>query len=116
MTRPKKLVVVGGRRVFVDHDSRKEESRDYNKTRWKYDKEVTRFYNSKVWRQLSKDVLLEHDYVCCDCDGEAVLSDHIIPIRIDWEKRLDRENLQPMCKQCHNRKTLQENYYFNQTK
>ena len=35
--------------------------------------------------------------------GDVV--DHIIPIRMDWSKRLEPTNLQTLCHACHNKKT-----------
>lgn len=82
--KPQKLTVVGGKRKQVDFDSRSEEYKNYNKTRWNYDKKLTRFYNSSAWRSTSKLVLLRDDYVCQMCGGEATMVDHIIPIKKDW--------------------------------
>ncbi|MFW8666002.1 HNH endonuclease [Enterococcus entomosocium] len=67
-----------------------------------------RFYNSKPWRTLSKQVLNENYYVCCVCGGDAALADHIVPIRVDWERRLDKNNIQPLCDSCHTIKTKKE--------
>lgn len=107
------MTFVGGRRVLVDYDSRSEEYSDYNKMRWKHDRQFVSFYNSKQWRNTSKRILLQYDYVCAECGGEAVLVDHIIPIRIDWNKRFDEDNCQPLCKECHNKKTILENKVYN---
>jgi 5-methylcytosine-specific restriction endonuclease McrA len=96
--RPKKLSIVNGRRVQIDYDSRKEEYNSYNKTRWQYDKKVKRFYNSPIWVETSKQVLLQNDYICAMCGGEATMTDHIISVKKDWSKRLDWDNLQPSCK------------------
>lgn len=106
--RPKKLAIVNGKRTWIEHDSRTEEYREYNKQRWKYDKTIQQFYNSKLWRDTSKMVLLEEDYVCRMCGGEATITDHIIPVRSDWNKRLDRSNLQASCKACNDAKALRE--------
>lgn len=107
--RPRKLAIVGGRRVQVEYDSRSEEYQDYNKNRWKYDKEVMRFYNSAIWRKTSKQVLLQADYVCAMCGGEATMTDHIIPVKKDWNRRLDFTNLQASCKACNDAKARREN-------
>lgn len=108
MAKPKKLALIGGKRVMVNHGSRQAEYQDYNKMRWKYDKEVISFYNSKLWRTTSKQVLLQHNYICSICGGEATETDHIIPVRQDWNKRLEWENLQPICGSCHKKKTVKE--------
>lgn len=108
MSKPKKLSFVNGKRVLIDHDSRREEFRSYNKDRWKYQNDLMRFYNSKPWRTLSKRVLNENYYVCRACGGDATLADHIVPIRVDWERRLDKNNIQPLCDSCHTIKTKNE--------
>lgn len=108
MGKPKKLSIVGGRRVQIEYDSRKEEYQDYNKVRWKYDKETKRFYNSAIWRKTSKQVLLQNDYVCAMCGGEATMVDHIVPVKKDWSKRLGWNNLQPSCKACNDAKAIRE--------
>lgn len=36
------------------------------------------------------------------------ICDHIIPIKTDWSKRLDYNNLQSLCQYCHNAKTENE--------
>lgn len=113
MGRPKRLVVVNGKRQLVDFDSRKEEYQDYNKTRWKHQNDLMRFYNSKAWRQLSKLVLNERYYVCAMCGGDAALADHIIPVRVDWSLRLDKDNIQPLCESCHAVKTREEKKKYN---
>lgn len=108
--KPQKITVVGGKRKQVDFDSRSEEYKNYNKTRWNYDKKTTRFYNDPVWRSTSKLVLLRDDGVCQMCGGEATMVDHIIPIKKDWNRRLDLTNLQASCKACNDAKANRENY------
>lgn len=108
--KPQKLTIIGGKRKQVDFDSRSEEYKNYNKIRWNYDKKLTRFYNSSVWRSTSKLVLLRDDYVCQMCGREATMVDHIIPIKKDWKRRLDLTNLQASCKACNDAKANHENY------
>ncbi|HEM5651211.1 TPA: HNH endonuclease [Streptococcus suis] len=102
--KPQKLIMSNGRRVIADYDSRKEEYQSYNKTRWRYNKEVMQFYNSAIWRKTSKQILLANDYICAVCGGEATMTDHIVSVKKDWSKRLDWDNLQPICKACNDAK------------
>ncbi|HGI4155330.1 TPA: HNH endonuclease [Streptococcus agalactiae] len=106
--RPQKLTIAGGRRTTVDYDDRSAEYRDYNRNRWKYDKQVKQFYNSKLWRETSKQVLLQNDYVCAMCGGEATMTDHIVSVKKDWNRRLDWNNLQASCKACNDSKAIRE--------
>lgn len=108
MSKPQKLTNIKGRPSLVDYDSRAEEYQDYNKQRWKYDKRTIQFYNSKLWRDTSKMVLLKANYVCVMCGKEATMTDHIVPVRIDWSKRLDLDNLQASCKACNDAKAIRE--------
>ena len=70
------------------------------------------FYNTTAWRKLSQQVL-KNNPVCVACLSNGIIRkadvvDHIIPIRVDWTKRLDADNLQPLCNSCHRRKTNKE--------
>lgn len=67
------------------------------------------------WRKASKKYLREHP-LCISCYKErkltkATVVDHIIPHRGDEELFWDRSNWQPLCKSCHDRKTITENRY-----
>nr|DAV41349.1 MAG TPA: HNH endonuclease [Caudoviricetes sp.] len=110
--KPKRLTILNGKRTAVDYDSRNEEYTNYNRTRWKYDKDVKRFYNSTVWKRTSQRVLLEANYVCAMCGEEAIMTDHIISVKQDWSKRLDRNNLQASCKKCNDKKAIKEKYSY----
>ena len=110
--KPKRLTILNGKRTAVDYDSRNEEYTNYNRTRWKYDKDLKRFYNSSVWKRTSQQVLLEADYVCAMCGDEATMTDHIISVKHDWSKRLDRSNLQASCKKCNDKKAIKEKYSY----
>lgn len=83
--------------------SKRASNRKYNKTR---DPKYTRFYNSKEWRTLSLACLQRDNYKCRKCGKFASESDHIIPIQTPdgWERRLDIDNTQSLCLDCHNKK------------
>lgn len=53
---------------------------------------------------------MENDYLCNHCGGIATMVDHIVPTKVNWDKRLEKENLQPLCWGCHNTKTAKENF------
>ncbi|MCU4949067.1 HNH endonuclease [Bacillus cereus] len=36
------------------------------------------------------------------------VADYIIPIRVDWSKRLKLTNLQTLCHACHNKNTKKD--------
>jgi len=67
------------------------------------------FYNSNAWTIMSKT--FKKNYPLCKmCEDRGITKigievDHIIPISIDYDLRLDVENLQTLCKSCHSHKT-----------
>ena len=72
---------------------------------------ATRGYNSK-WRRESKKFLELHP-LCVRCLEKGIATpatvvDHIIPHRGDQELFWDRSNWQPLCKKCHDHKTMTE--------
>lgn len=81
---------------------------NYNDLRRRNDPEYLRFYKSKTWQNMRRIVLLEHDFICVSCGNQATMVDHIVPTKIDWARRLDKSNLQPLCDACHNQKTKED--------
>lgn len=64
-----------------------------------------RGYDAK-WRRLREQVLYSQP-LCAMCGAIAVDVDHIIPIRQGGDV-LALDNLQPLCRKCHARKTQRE--------
>lgn len=100
-------------------DVHKEQEQEDKAIRDKYydmyarDKKSRKFYTSPEWkhvRQIAKSRvhnLCEHHLK----NKEIVFADvcdHIIPIKVDWSKRLDLDNLQMLCHACHNAKTADD--------
>lgn len=70
-------------------------------------KEYKAFYNSKTWRTLRYQTLLNAGFICILCKrNEATVGDHIVETRTDWSRRLDPDNIQALCFECHNKKTF----------
>lgn len=70
-----------------------------------------RGYTSK-WRKTSKGFLARHP-LCAQCESDgrieaAQVTDHIRPHRGDKDLFWDRSNWQPLCKKCHDVKTLRD--------
>lgn len=64
------------------------------------------FYKSLSWKKIRYEVLKESNGKCYLCgrsakDGVILHVDHIIPLSIDWGKRLDKNNLQVLCNDCN---------------
>ena len=64
----------------------------------------------RQWRKLRAH-LLRHPVKCSErrCFEQATELDHVVPIRIAPERRLDTSNLRPLCKSCHSKKTRADN-------
>lgn len=78
-------------------------NRRYNAKR---DPKYTKFYNSPEWRTLSRKRLIDDGYRCVKCGKIATEVDHIKAIQTEdgWQLRLDYNNLQSLCTECHNDK------------
>ena len=64
------------------------------------------FYESREWRSLRLDVLLEQGRKCCVCgrspkDGIVLHVDHIKPRSKYPELELIKDNLQVLCEDCN---------------
>lgn len=74
-------------------------------------------YHNTRWRRLRKSVL--HSQPLCvmclndDVITEAVMVDHIEPVRVNISKAYDIYNLQGLCQACHNKKTLEDKKKYN---
>jgi 5-methylcytosine-specific restriction enzyme A len=87
--------------------------RDKYYDRYKRNKKSKEFYNSTEWMKVRHAALVRDKYLCVHClksnrITKADVVDHIIPITVDWSKRLSLDNLQSLCHTCHNRKTAED--------
>ena len=87
-------------------------NKDYERFRTERDKTYIKFYQSREWKNTRKSVMIE-DGLCQEClrQGyykQADVVDHIIELKDDWDKRLDKSNLRPLCHEHHNIKTKEE--------
>ncbi|QEU48014.1 HNH endonuclease [Schleiferilactobacillus harbinensis] len=87
-----------------------------NAASYQHRKEISgklqKFYKSKAWEHLSYDYRLKYP-MCEWCQKKGLfvsadVVDHIIPIRVDWTKRLDESNLQSLCNSCHWQKSQED--------
>lgn len=96
-------------------DSCKPKQNERHKLYDKYrrDKEAAKFYSSKAWQVLREQALTRDLGLCQHCFNDkkitlAEMVDHILPIKFFWEYRLDINNLQSLCNQCHAVKTIED--------
>lgn len=102
MKRPDTICVICSKIKKEDCDRCKKE------TFQGFDRSNQSFYNSTKWRKYSKDIRRKEP-LCRMCVGEgktvlATMVDHIIPILAGGDKWV-RNNLQPLCKKCHAKKS-----------
>ena len=88
-------------------------NKDYERFRTERDKTYIKFYQSRQWKNTRKSVMIDNDWLCQEClrQGyykQADVVDHIIELKDDWDKRLDKDNLRPLCHEHHNIKTKEE--------
>lgn len=106
----KKLAIINGRRVLVDATTRirQDSDREYNQARNQKQSDYIKFYHSAEWLHTREQVLTRDNGMCQRCGLAATLVDHIIPSEDDWDNRLDQDNLQSLCRDCHYWKTRRE--------
>ena len=67
------------------------------------------FYNTKEWKHKREYIMKRYAGVCVNCLDEigepedALYVHHIEEIKDNWGKRLDNNNLIPVCASCHKR-------------
>lgn len=71
------------------------------------------WYNLPVWTDELRPTQLLREPWCRECAKRgirtrATVVDHVDPHQGDWTKFIDRDNLQSLCKHCHDRKTALE--------
>lgn len=87
-----------------------EKKASYNKRYdfYKRDDKATKFYKSKDWNMTRDTVMIKSTYLDLYeyfVMGNIVVADvvhHIIPIKEDWRRKLDRSNLIPLSNSTHN--------------
>lgn len=71
------------------------------------------WYSLPLWTDDLRPAQLLREPFCRECARRGVRTratvvDHVQPHRGDWNKFIDRGNLQSLCKNCHDRKTARE--------
>jgi 5-methylcytosine-specific restriction protein A len=72
------------------------------------DQTKQKLYNTTQWKKLRRTVLRAQP-VCTACGAKLATDvDHIQPHDGDTDLFYDITNLQPLCHECHSRKTMKE--------
>lgn len=72
-----------------------------------------KFYHTKTWVDLRRQVLNRDHFVCQYCGKpNAKTVDHIVPIEYDAKLKADVNNLAVICLNCHRLKTDWEQIYY----
>ena len=122
-----KIVKKAKRLIFQNYKHRKEKKIIFEKGRSWSKNDNHKFYNSTVWKNF-RQVVLNNPFIennievpagCCvrcyiDKDEivEATTVDHTKQISCGGAK-LNRNNVQPLCTSCHNRKSAKERHKKN---
>ena len=89
------------RREAKNLEYKRESNKRYNKKR---DPKYIRFYNTVEWRTLRAKYTQDKGYKCEQCGKFATQVHHKQAIQTPqgWDRRLDYNNLELLCTQCHN--------------
>lgn len=106
------LPIVEAEREARRAEAKRDSDRRYNKTR---DPKYIRFYNSIEWRTLSAKYTQDKGYRCEGCNlslAQLLIKNEDIKLEVHhkkpiqtpegWELRLDYNNLELLCTDCHN--------------
>ena len=99
--------------VHKDREENSKAERNKHYDTHKRDKKANAFYQSTEWERVRSQVLSRDKGLCLECIRNkritfADVVDHIIPIKVAWDRRLDNTNLQSLCHACHNKKTARD--------
>ena len=88
-----------------------ENNRYYDK--YQRNKKHDRFYHSAAWIKCRDYIRIRDNGLCQHCLNQkritvGIIADHIVPLSVDWNKRLDESNLQLLCAGCHAVKTAED--------
>lgn len=85
---------------------RKQNIKHYKKTTFERDSKYNKFYKSAEWERLRQVAIARDNGLCQRCLEYNTITPahtvhHIIPVKDNWDKRLDIDNLISLCPSCH---------------
>ncbi|NNG67333.1 HNH endonuclease [Caldanaerobacter subterraneus] len=99
------------KREYLDYLKRLKAERDRRydeRVRKIRDKQYYEFYKSEEWERSKTQALIRDKVLCQWCLRKGIIRPadvvhHIVPIKEDWSKRFDLDNLVSLCHECHNK-------------
>lgn len=91
-------------------EEKRKQSNNYYKSRVKErDGKYNKFYNSSEWEKVRQVAIVRDHALCQDCLKKEEIEPystvhHIIPVKDNWYKRLDINNLICLCESCHQKR------------
>lgn len=88
---------------------RKQHIKYYKKNTYERDSKYNKFYKSKEWNTVRKLAIVRDHALCKDCLDKNTITPyntvhHIVPIKEDWSRKLDINNLICLCESCHQKR------------
>ena len=88
---------------------RKQNIKYYKQTTYERDSKYNKFYKSREWNKVRQLTIVKDHALCKDCLDRNIITPyntvhHIVPIKDDWNKRLDVDNLICLCESCHQKR------------
>lgn len=73
------------------------------------------FFGSSVWKNARKFILKKDNHACqmCGSEEKKLSIHHIIPLKMDWDKRLELINMVTLCNSCHKKTYSREGLYID---
>lgn len=103
--------------MYCDEHKPEPKKQDWRSKRGtRSDNKYRDWYSTDLWKRLRLTQLAKEP-LCRECARVDIMTpaavvDHIIPHCGDWEGFTDTDNLQSLCKSCHDRKTAREDGAF----
>lgn len=90
-------------------EERKQHIRNYKINTYERDSKYNKFYKSKEWNTVRQLAIVRDHALCKDCLDNNVITPyntvhHVVPIKEDWSRRLDINNLICLCESCHQKR------------
>lgn len=65
-------------------------------------KQINKFYKSDEWKELCKEILSNTSRCqLCNNNESKLYCSHIESIYDNWDRRLDKTNIEVLCEDCH---------------